>query len=264
MSTSDTSTRFDSLVHVTTSGQWINGRDDASLGRLLRELDNAAVARACLVGLPGVTANAEIRASAEQARGRLVPIAGVDPTTFSDAESINREMASLGRAGFRGIKLHPRLNGYHPLHPRVIVAINAAAEHRLVIFVDTLFRQRHRATPSAPDVIDRLVHRCPRATFVLLHGGGPDVLRLAELVRLHRNLVLDVSYTLLAYKHSSIGADLRWVFQTLDQRVVIGSDMPEFTPQEAFAEAEHLAQGLPAEKWANIASGNLTRLFPDA
>ena len=253
--------RFDSLVHVTTSGAWINGRDDASLERLIRELDRAGVFRACLVGLPGVVENDDVRAAADRAGERLIPIAGFDPPAFADTHSIARELASLRSAGFRGIKLHPRLNDYDPLHPQVSGAINAAAEEQLVVFLDTLFRQPGRATLSAPDVIDRLVHLCPRAPMVLLHGGGSDVLKVAEIVRLHRRLILDVSYTLLAYRRSSVTADLRWVFETLDQRVVVGSDMPEFTPSDAFAEAERLAEGLPAEKWANISAGNLTRLF---
>ena len=36
----------------------------------------------------------------------------------------------------------------------------------------------------------------------------------------------------------------------------------EYTPADAFARAEHLAEGLPAGKWANMAFGNLARLFP--
>lgn len=256
--------RFDSLVHATASGTWINGRDDASFDRLVRELDRAGVARACLVGLAGINPHEEVLAWARQASGRLIPIAGVNPMTAADDAAIADEASFLHGAGFRGVKLHPRLNGYDPLDPRVIATINAAAEHGLVVFLDTLFRQRQGATSSAPDVVDRLVHECPGATIVLLHGGGPDVLRIAEIVRLHPRLMLDVSYTLLAYKHSSVGADLRWIFEKLDQRVVIGSDMPEFTPLDAFAEAERLAQGLPAEKWTNISCGNLSRLFPPA
>jgi predicted TIM-barrel fold metal-dependent hydrolase len=147
------------------------------------------------------------------------------------------------------------------LHPRVIATINAATTHRLAVFLDTLFRQPGRSTGSAADIVDRLVHRCRGARLVLLHGGGPEVLRIAEIVRLHPTLLLDVSYTLLAYRHSSVTADLRCIFERLDQRVVVGSDMPEFTPAEAFAEAQRLAAGLPPEKWLNIASQNLMRLF---
>jgi predicted TIM-barrel fold metal-dependent hydrolase len=252
--------RFDSLVHVTTTGTWINGRDNAGFDRLLAELDAAHVDHACLVGLAGVVENSFLLECANRAAGRLIPIAGIDPTR-DDSSDLSPVMATLREQGFRGIKLHPRLNGYDPLVPVVSRAIAAATAHALPVFIDTLFRQRAAPTSSAADIIDVLVHRCPGANLVLLHGGGVQLLEVADIVRLHRNLLLDVSYTLLAYRRSSVEQDLRWVFEHLDQRVVIGSDMPEYTPADAFAEAQRLAAGLPPEKWANISHGNLSRLF---
>src|SRR5262245_32598730 len=44
--------RFDSLVHATRDGRWLGPKPcDASLGRLISELDRAECARACLVAL---------------------------------------------------------------------------------------------------------------------------------------------------------------------------------------------------------------------
>ena len=80
------------------------------------------------------------------------------------------------------------------------------------------------------------------------------MLDVAEIVRLHA-LSAGLSYSLTAYAGTSLDADIRWVMRRLDQRVVIGSDMPEFTPAEAFARAEELAEGLPADKWANLSHG---------
>jgi len=245
--------RFDSLVHVTRDGRWLNGRADAGAARLASELDRGRIDRACLVGLPGVVDNAYILECA-RADARLVPIAGVTPGDF--------DAAALARAGFAGIKLHPRLGGYDPLADSTLAAVKAAAEARLVVFIDTLFRQRARATTNAADTIDRIAQACGGATIVLLHGGGPALLHVAEVVRLHATLVLDLSFTILQYAGTSLEPDLRWVMERLDQRVVIGSDMPEHTPDEAFGRAERLASGFPSEKWANISHRNLQRLFP--
>ena len=256
--------RFDSLVHATEDGRWLNGRADASLARLTGELDRANVGRACLVGLSGVVGNPFVLDCARTAEGRLVPIAGFDPSQCPDASSAAREIAAFARAGFGGMKLHPRLNGFDPLDPRCLAAIAEAAGHGLVVFLDTLFRQPTRATMQAADVIDRIAHACMGARVVLLHGGGPALLEVAEVVRLHPGLVLDLSFTLLRYTGTSLDADLGWVMRNLDERVVIGSDMPEFTPTDAFARAEQLAGGIAAAKWANVAHGNLERLFSAA
>jgi len=252
--------RFDSLVHVTKTGAWINGRDDASFERLLDELDRAHVGHACLVGLAGVVDNAFLLECVARAPDRLIPIAGIDPTGEDPAQASDL-MGELRRRGFRGIKLHPRLHGYDPLDPAAVAMMASARDHSLVVFLDTLFRQRAVATRFAADIVDSLAHQCAGTTLVLLHGGGPQLLSMAEVVRVHPHLFLDVSYTLLAYKHSSVALDLRWVFTHLDQRVVVGSDMPEYTPDETFAEAARLAEGLPTEKWANISHRNLSRLF---
>jgi hypothetical protein len=74
-------------------------------------------------------------------------------------------------------------------------------------------------------------------------------------------LTLDLSFTLLRYAGSSLDADIRWVMGRFDQRIVLGSDMPEYTPANAFERAERLAEGLAADKLANMAHRNLDRLF---
>jgi len=255
-------TRFDSLVHVTRDGRWINGRDDASAGRLAAELDRAGVSRACLVGLAGIVDNPYILECTRASNGRLVPIAGVDPSRCQDDAAIIEEVARAADDGFAGIKLHPRLNGYDPVGAHCLRAIRAASEHGLIVFLDTLFRQQSRATGDAADIIDRIACECDGASIVLLHGGGAALLEIAEIVRLHATLTLDLSFTLLRYAGSSLDADIRWVMGRLDQRIVIGSDMPEYTPAEAFERAGQLGAGLAPEKWANMAFRNLERLFP--
>jgi predicted TIM-barrel fold metal-dependent hydrolase len=255
-----TPSRFDSLVHVTRDGRWTNGRHDASYARLMAELDGAQVGRACLVGLAGVVDNDYILECANASRGRLVPIAGVDPSR-SGAGMLTGDLDRIAHTGFAGIKLHPRLNGYDPLDPACLLAIRAASQRGLTVFLDTLFRQRARATDHAADIVDRIAHSCAGASIVLLHGGGAALVEVAEVVRLHPGLVLDLSFTLMHFAGSSLDADIRWLLQRLDERIVIGSDMPEFTPAQAFARAEQLAEGLPVEKWSNVASGNLSRLF---
>jgi len=214
------------------------------------------------VGLAGVVDNQYILECASASHDRLVPIAGVDPSRCADEGAIVDEVGRIAGAGFAGIKLHPRLNGYDPDGSSCLQAIRAASSHRLVVFLDTLFRQRAHSTTHAADIVDRIAHECAGAAVVLLHGGGAALLEIAEIVRLHTTLMLDLSFTLLHYAGSSLDADIRWAMDRLDERIVIGSDMPEFTPAEAFARAEQLADGLAAGKWANMAHKNLERLFP--
>jgi len=254
--------RFDSLVRVTRDARWLDTGLDAGFPRLIAEMDGAAIGRACLAGRAGAADNVYVIECANASAGRFVPIAGLNAAEVSDVTSSSVEVAALARGGFAGILLSARMDGFDPLSHKCVQAIRAASQHGLVVFLDTLFRQRAYATPSAADVVDRLIHLCPGARMVLLHGGGPALLEMAEVVRTHPSLFLDLSFSLMHYAGSSVDLDLRWLMPQLDERVVIGSAMPEFTPGQAFARAHELAAGLPEDRWANISHRNLDRLFP--
>jgi len=240
----------------------MDGKCDASVRRLIHELDRGRVDRACLVGLAGIVDDDYLLECARSAGDRLVPVAGFDPSAHASVESARHAIGRLSSKGFPAVKLHPRLNAYDPLDERCLAAIDEAGAHRLVVFIDTLFRQRTHATMHAADVIDRIAHACPNARIILLHGGGAALLDVAEVVRVRATLILDVSFTLLRYAGASLDSDLRWTMSHLDQRVVVGSDMPEYTPEMAFARAEELTADLPEEKRENIMHANLDRLFP--
>ena len=95
-------------------------------------------------------------------------------------------------------------------------------------------------------------------------AAAPALLEVAEIVRLHPTLIARSVVHVAALRRQSLDADIRWVMEKLDQRLVIGSDMPEYTPAEAFERAEQLADGLAPRNGANIRFGNLERLFPAA
>ena len=252
---------FDSLVHVTDDGTWLGTtRYDASENRLLRELDRCAPARACLVGIPGRANNDTVLRVWNSSPDLFVPIAGFNPTdTHGDA--ISDAVKAIAERGFAGIKLHPRLNDYDPLDGRVLQSISECARHDIVVFVDTLFRQRGRSTRHPADIADTLASECPDTSIVLLHGTGSSLLDLFELGRMHPQLVIDISFTILRYAGSSIDADIRFLAENLDQRLAIGSDFPEYVPSQAYDRFVTLTEDLAEEKRANVLHGNLSRLF---
>lgn len=257
----EAATMIDSLVHATVDGSWINGRDDASVDRLLRELAGAHVERACLVGIAGVCPNDFVLETARAHPASLIPVAGFDPTGFARDQQIDRELGELVSQGFTGVKLHPRLNDYDPLHPGLLRTITAAGRLGIPVFLDTLFRQSTRSTRSAADVVDEIATRCPQTRIILLHGGGSELLRVADVVKVHPQLILDVSFTIMEYQGSSLDRDLPYVFRRLDRRTCLGSDMPEFTPRETLQRFRTLTGHLSAEKQNNILSGTLASLF---
>ncbi len=253
---------FDSLVHVTQDGRWLGSdRHDARAERLLSEMDGCGVERACLVAIAGYVENETVLEVAGRHPGRFVAVGSVNPARLAQPADAAAAVRALAGRGFAGLKLHPRLHGYDPRDERCLAAIAAAAGLGLPVLLDTLFRQPRIATPHAADAIDHIAHACRGARIVLLHGGGPALLELAEIVRIHDGLLLDVSHTIMRYRGSSLDADLAHVFATLDRRTVLGSDFPEYAPREVLARAETLMNGLAEMKKQNVLFRNLESLF---
>ncbi len=254
---------FDSLTHVTADGSWFGERHcDASLPRLLADMDSAGAYRACLVAIAGHGDNDFTLASAQAHPERFVPIAGVDPCVLATARRVEVVVRQIKEQGFAGIKLHPRLNGYDPLDAKCIAAIDAAGDQGLVVLLDTLFRRKGLATKHAPDVIDALAAACPGTKILLLHATGPSMMELYEIVRCNSHLMLDLSFTLMRYRGSSrLDADMNFLFKTTDQLVTIGSDFPEYSPQASLERFAELTQGVEPHRIDNITHLNLERLF---
>lgn len=255
---------FDSLTHANHDGAWLgHNKFDASIARLLREIDLVRPYRACLVNIAGHSDNEELATIAAKHRELFVPIAGFDPSSHNDDASIERELAELAERGFAGIKLHPRLNDYDPLDKRCLKAISHAPRCKLVVMLDTLFRQRTRVVEHPADIIDRIAFSCPDTRLVLLHGGASAMLDIYETVRMRSNLLLDTSFTFMRYAGSSLDDDIRFAFRSLDQRTTVGSDFPEYSLTDVRDRLATFLDDLPQAKSENIRFRNLERLFAD-
>ncbi len=85
------------------------------------------------------------------------------------------------------------------------------------------------------------------------------MLEVFEMVRMHTNLILDLSFTILRYAGSSLDLDMRFICENLDQRVTFGSDFPEYAPKTSIARFEKLTNGLPEDKLERIRFNNRAR-----
>lgn len=256
---------FDSLVHATPDARWFGTSCDAGLPRLLAEMDEANVSRAVIVALAGHIANEFVRAAQEAQPSRLIAGMSLDPSRYaSPAQSAVETRRVCAEFPCSVLKLHPRLNRYDPLDERVLAALDALTTLAAppCVWLDTLFHTRGVILRKAPlEAIHELLCRFPTLDFVLLHGAGPELLALSEIVREHENVLIDLSLLLPRYAKSSLMMDLRELLWRFDRRLVFGSDFPEHTPRQALDIFSELAKDLPHEKRRNVLHDNLARLF---
>ena len=252
---------FDSLCHPTLTGGWFGSNCDASFETLTRDLRAAGIARACAVGLAGqegydhATFAARCRAFPE-----LVPIAGVEPKLRPD---IDRELDTVRDLNFRGIKLHPRLSGFGYCDPCLAETFKSAAHRSLSVFLCTYY---HADAAHYPDTdplyaVARALKSSPETRLVLLHGGTVELMRWMQFARHIPTIMLDISFTLMRYRHSSVDADIAWLFDGFQDRTCIGTDHPEYRCADVRIRFEELAAGATSDAARKIGGLNLARFL---
>jgi predicted TIM-barrel fold metal-dependent hydrolase len=164
---------FDAHVHL--------GHDiDGMVGiyeDLVAGMDRYGVVRAFMFCLdepdrhPGFRAgNDRTLAAAERSEGRLIPFVRLDL-----AEGPVEEARRCLDLGARGIKLHPRAQGFLLNDERLAPVFALAAERRVPILI-----HGGRGLPPIADHLARLVDSYPEAQLIIAHAGIADLAALAR------------------------------------------------------------------------------------
>jgi predicted TIM-barrel fold metal-dependent hydrolase len=133
---------------------------------------------------PGFTAaNNRTLAFAERSAGRLIPFVRLDLN-----ESPLDEARRCLDAGARGIKLHPRAQGFTATDERLGPVFELAAERRVPILI-----HGGRGLPPVAEGLRALVDRWPEATLIIAHAGIADLAELARCMAGRKGVLFDTS-----------------------------------------------------------------------
>ena len=199
-------------------------------------------------------ANTAVIAAAAASEGRLVPFCRVDPW-----EGPVAELERCYAAGARGVKLHPRAEGFDLGHSGVHAVMAAAAERRLPVVVHSGL-----GIPSLGRDALVLAARYPGAPLVLAHVAATDLAWIWRRIPDHPSLFLDTAWWnpadhVALFSHVPPG------------HILFGSDAPYGTPVAAaiVAIASALGTGLSPSQTKAVAGHQLRRLLagehaPDA
>jgi predicted TIM-barrel fold metal-dependent hydrolase len=191
-------------------------------------------------------ANDRILAEAAASGGRLVPFCRVDPRADGRAEAER----ALG-AGARGIKLHPRAEGFRLADPEVEPVIALADERGLPVIVHA-----GRGIPAlGRDAVD-LARRYPRMRLILAHAGVCDLAWIWREAAQVPNLFFDTAWWNTT--------DLLALFAFVPPgQILFGSDAPYGTPLHSYTMALRCAlqAGLDADQIRAVMGGQARRLL---
>jgi predicted TIM-barrel fold metal-dependent hydrolase len=154
-------------------------------------------------------ANDRTLAAADRSGGVLIPFVRLDL-----AEEPIEEATRCLDLGARGIKLHPRSQGFLLNDERLAPVFALAAERRVPILI-----HGGRGLPPISDHLERLVDAYPQAQLIIAHGGIADLADLSEAFGGRAGVFFDTSVW------SPI--DLLDMFQRVSpEQVLYASDYP--------------------------------------
>lgn len=128
--------------------------------------------------------NDAVLATAAASADRLVPFCRLDPHDDPLVEG-----ARAIAAGARGIKLHPRAEGFTLAHPGVEDTFALASEHDLPV----LIHAGRGIEPLGDDAL-RLASDHPHATVILVHAAITDLAWIAGALDRHPNVLFDTAW----------------------------------------------------------------------
>ncbi len=247
---------FDSLTHPTVNNH--SADIDTSFDVVKNQMSAYGFKWALAVGLAGENGyNHELFIKECLKHDCFIPIAGIDPKT--DEKALEKEIDHIKELGFKGIKIHPRLAGIDWGYKTLPVILDLASKKGLVILLCSyMHRKITNGNYNDPFIsLVNLLSSSPEAKVVLLHGGDVRLLQYAEFVRHNQNLLLDLSFTILKYKGSSIDLDLKFLFEQFDRRICIGTDHPSYSHKDLVERVKELSLGISQIKLENIFYKNL-------
>jgi uncharacterized protein len=190
-------------------------------------------------------ANDRTLAAAERSGGALIPFVRLDL-----AEGPIEEATRCLDLGARGIKLHPRSQGFLLNDERLAPVFALAAERRVPILI-----HGGRGLPPISDHLERLVDAYPGAQLIIAHGGIADLADLSEAFGGRAGVFFDTSVW------SPI--DLLDMFQRVSpEQVLYASDYPYGQQPGSFLISLRTARlsGLSEEQVRDMLGRSATRI----
>jgi predicted TIM-barrel fold metal-dependent hydrolase len=194
-------------------------------------------------GYPG--ANDMVLAEAEAANGRLFAFCRLDP-----ADSPAAEARRCVAAGARGIKLHPRAEGFNLDHPAMAEVYALADEEQLPILCHA-----GRGIPALGRHAIEVCARYPGLRLILAHAGISDLGWIWREAPAHPNLFFDTAWW--------SPSDLQALFALIAPgQILMASDAPYATPAfGATMDLRHALQvGLSADALRGVLGAQALRL----
>lgn len=129
--------------------------------------------------------------------------------------------------GFRGVKLHPRLQNYRPDDPACVAVAQRAGELGIPVLLDCFPDGDWQMAGLNILQYATLAKQAPNTAVIVAHAGGHYCLDLLMLAKRIKNLWFDISYSLLYYRSPVVEMIFYAIESMRYERVLFGTDYPD-------------------------------------
>lgn len=256
---------IDAHTHIHPDPRGFGPNKDASAEALVANMKAAGISKAVVLAIEPDMGNAYVADKCEE-HPELIGFASLNPLEPERVTEDLRNYISSGR--MRGVKLHPRRQGFTIEHVReVIQMVEQVADYQVPILFDAFPYGDTYYKIQEVRLIHEVAQAVPKADIIMAHTGGIHVMDALMVVKGNRNVVVDVSFTPFWFAGSSIYSDLVFVLRKLGaNRILHGSDSPEVPVGRSVEDTLSLCAqcGFSESDQELIFSGNILRLLSKA
>lgn len=251
----------DCHTHIFESGHGGPFDLPASAGDLVREMDVHHVDLSIVLPLPGVATNEFVHQQCALFPERLVGL--YTPEFERPAETLTKMETFFQHYHPCGLKIHPRWQRVTVNDSVVREALAWAGEHNLPVLFDLFPHGEELDNPLLhPLAYHRLAQEMPNLRMILAHSGGYKVIETFLVAKSNPNVFLDISFTPLYFRGSSVASDLAFVCQRIPVgRILYGSDFPNIRFGDSLQAAYNLTADLNDAAKATLFGGAALELF---
>jgi predicted TIM-barrel fold metal-dependent hydrolase len=255
---------IDANVHISASGKWFHTDHDASLDRLRSNIQEAQIDMAIVVPLPGLIGNEEQRQLIGK-DNKMFSACTFNPADYeTPRDAANAFIKEFSERKKTFVKFHNRFGKYHPEDPRFLAVMEANnnLKQPMVIGICGLLHDRNTTSAvDTPTYFFDLAQKFQNTNLMIMHGGGTQILQIAELCRDLHHVFIDLSMTLSKYMNTSVSSDIRWLCHHYDRRIIWASDFPEVSIARALQDFDATVGDIAQEKRNNILGENIRKLL---
>lgn len=216
---------IDAHVHITEDGKWFHTDYDASVEKLLINLEESKIDKAVILPIAPFISNEFVAKVCSQYPDKFIGFVSVYP---NDKNALNELEKSVINYGLKGLKLHPKFQGFKLNEPNVELVIKKAAELKIPVLIDAWVRPQDTEYQDLISSIAQVAKKIPSAKIILAHLGGFNYNEIPQIARENNNIYFDLSFILTHFNRDVIYNHIIPVIKYVDaNRLIYGSDYPE-------------------------------------